>query len=231
MADTEEKPAAVVAAEESAASGSGGDATEATSADASTKEAPKKPSFPFVPHTEMPAMTEPVKVVYCPIDGMPPDYCDYGGKFDQCKPWLLTNYPQYYPELAGLSLEDKDSLQKEAKDKKTEDDEKKKVKDLPGGKKKRSTSPKVTISVAKRQGRKMTTTIVGLDTFDVKLEDAAKIFKKKFACGSSATKGNPGQPDAVEIQGEPGEAELIALIVKSFPEVPKKKITYSESTK
>lgn len=35
---------------------------------------------------------------------------------------------------------------------------------------------------------------------DIKLDAAAKIFKKRFACGSSAVKGLPGQQDHVEIQ-------------------------------
>lgn len=46
----------------------------------------------------------------------------------------------------------------------------------------------------------MATVVTGLDLFDVKLDAAAKIFKKKFACGSSAVKGLPGQSDHVEVQ-------------------------------
>eukprot|EP00392_Amoebophrya_sp_AT5.2_P014617 g14778.t1 len=185
---------------------------------------------PFVPHTDMPAMTEPVEVVYCPVDGFPPEYCQWGGKFEQCKPWLMQNCPELYPELAGVSLADAKETASKAK---SAADEKAKQKELPGGKKQRSASPKVwksrciSIKVAARQGRKKTTTIVGLDGFDVKLDAAAKLFKKKFACGSAAVTGNPGQPDSVEIQGEPGREELFALIKKEFPQINVKKIDYA----
>lgn len=31
---------------------------------------------------------------------LPPDYCKFSSNFSKCKPWLLKNYPQLYPELA-----------------------------------------------------------------------------------------------------------------------------------
>ncbi|CAD7950805.1 unnamed protein product [Amoebophrya sp. A120] len=204
----------------------GADTPSAGAAAASSSApAPQPVIKPFVPHTEMPEMTGPVKVVYCPEDGMPPEYCQYGGKWDLAKPWVLANFPQLYPELAGESLAD---AKETANQKKAEAEEKAKTKELPGGKKTRSASPKISIKVASRQGRKKTTTVIGLDTYDVKLEAAAKIFKKKFACGSAAVKGNPGQPDSVEIQGEPGKEELVKLLCKEFSQIEKKKIDYSD---
>ncbi|KAL6068671.1 Translation machinery-associated protein 22 [Balamuthia mandrillaris] len=40
-------------------------------------------------------------VVYCPMCGLPPEYCEYNTKsvFNRCKPWLLRNYPDLYPQL------------------------------------------------------------------------------------------------------------------------------------
>lgn len=73
-------------------------------------------------------------------------------------------------------------------------DEAIKVKEMPGGKKVKEKEPKLTITVVKRQGRKKTTTVVGLEHYGVQLEDAAKKFKKKFACGSAVSRGNPGKP-------------------------------------
>ena len=36
--------------------------------------------------------------------------------------------------------------------------------------------------------------------FGVKLDAVAKLFKKKFACGSSVVKGENGAPDTVDVQ-------------------------------
>ena len=71
----------------------------------------------------------------------------------------------------------------------------------------------------------MITTIYGLDTFGVQLKEAAKLCKKKFACGSAVVE-NPGVPDAVEIQGDPGEDEVRDFICSKFPEVDRKKFTF-----
>lgn len=71
----------------------------------------------------------------------------------------------------------------------------------------------------------MTTTVVGLDGFGVKLDAAAKIFKKKFACGSAAI-SSPGVPDVVEIQGDPGEDDMLKVFKKEFKEVPLDKIVF-----
>lgn len=51
-----------------------------------------------------------------------------------------------------------------------------------------------------RAKHKVATVITGLDAFGTQLDAAAKLFKKRFACGSSAVKGLPGQNDHVEIQ-------------------------------
>ena len=32
---------------------------------------------------------------------LPPEYCSYSDNFSKCKPWLLKNYPNLYPELAN----------------------------------------------------------------------------------------------------------------------------------
>lgn len=175
----------------------------------------------WVPHTDMPKVKKTPE--YCPECGMPPDYCEYGGKWEVCKPWVLVNYPEYYPELAGLSLDDA----KEAADKKKTEIQSK-TKELPGGKKKRSKSPSIIVKVAKRQGKKMTTSVIGLDTFGVSLEDAAKTFKKKFACGSAAVKGTPGEPDHVAIQGDPDRDQLLDLLKGLSKDIVAKKVTYQQ---
>lgn len=43
-------------------------------------------------------------VELCPVCGLPPEYCEYGGKFDLCKPWLKENHLDLYPDLADLEV-------------------------------------------------------------------------------------------------------------------------------
>lgn len=52
-------------------------------------------------------------IVYCPVCSMPPEYCEFNPKkiFNQCKPWLMKNYPDLYPHL----FEEEKKLQKKAK--------------------------------------------------------------------------------------------------------------------
>jgi|ERR1711974_176377 len=135
---------------------------------------------------------------------------------------VLVNYPQYYPELAGLSLED---IEKKAATKKAELDKKAATKEMPGGKKAKKQTVGVVVKTQKRQGRKMTTTVTGLETFGIKLDEAAKKFKKKFACGSAVQKA-PGQPDCVEIQGDPDQDQFIAVLKSLSSDVDPKKITF-----
>lgn len=45
-------------------------------------------------------------VELCPVCGLPPEYCEYGGKFDLCKPWLKENHLDLYPDLASLEVTD-----------------------------------------------------------------------------------------------------------------------------
>jgi len=191
------------------------------SAPAKVAAAPAGPLvMEFRPHDSYPPMEAAVKVMYCDVCGGPPDFCQYGTSWDKCKPWCMENAPQYYPELSGVSLEDaKQSAQEAA--------EKGRQKQLPGGKTKRDASPAVTIKRLTRGGRKCVTSVAGLDGFGVKLDGVAKLFKKKFSCGASVVKGDPGHPDSVDIQGD-FEEEVVDLIAAEYKEVPREKITVVE---
>jgi density-regulated protein DRP1 len=186
------------------------------------EESAPKPAFEppprpvFTPHTQMPEMTSAQAVEYCPIDGLPPDFCQYGPSWEKAKPWCMEHYPHYYPELSSVSLDD-------AKKKAAEALDKAKVKELPGGKKQREKSPEVTIKKMTRGGRKCVTSVGGLDAFGVKLDEAAKKFKKKFACGASVVKGEHGSPDTVDIQGD-YEEEVEQMLVDEY-KVPSAKIS------
>lgn len=45
-------------------------------------------------------------VELCPVCGLPPEYCEYGSKFDLCKPWLKENHLDLYPDLANFEVTD-----------------------------------------------------------------------------------------------------------------------------
>jgi len=170
----------------------------------------------FKPHDSYPPMATAEMVPYCEICGLPPDFCQYGPSWDKCKPVCMEKYPQYYPELTGASLEAAKKTAEEAA-------EKGKEKLLPGGKKKRETSPHVTIRKLTRGGRKCVTCVAGLEGFGLKLDDVAKKFKKKFSCGCSVVKGDNGAPDTVDIQGD-FEEEVIDVICEEFKTVPRQKV-------
>jgi len=179
------------------------------------------PRAVFRPHTDAGQIKGPAdpELEYCPTCGLPPDFCVFGPSWKQCQPWCLENYPQYYPNLLGKSIDD-------AKKTAAEVEAKGKVKELPGGKIKRSASPSIQIKKMSRGGRKCVTSVAGLELFSVKLDEAAKKFKNKFACGAAVVKGDNGLPDTVDIQGDFYE-ELSELITKDF-KVPTAKISFED---
>lgn len=66
-------------------------------------------------------------------------------------------------------------------------------------KKKKEKAKEVLVKVEQRKGKKMTTIVLGLDLFGIKPADAAKVFKKKMACGCGVSK-NAENREEVEIQ-------------------------------
>ena len=42
---------------------------------------------------------QPVQVLYCPVCSLPAEYCEFGPDFEKCKPWLIKNAPELYPDL------------------------------------------------------------------------------------------------------------------------------------
>lgn len=199
-------------------------ADEAGKADKAEEEKAKEPPKPFMvefrPHTDYPPLESAVAVVYCPTCGLPPDFCQFGPSWDKCKPWCMEHFPHYYPELSGASLADAKKSAEQAQ-------EKSKVKELPGGKKKREASPHITIKKLSRGGRKCVTSVTGLEGFGVKMDALAKVFKKKFSCGVAVVKGDPGQSDSVDIQGD-FEVEVIEAIQAEYKDIPRSKFTIAE---
>ena len=44
---------------------------------------------------------QPVQVLYCGVCGLPAEYCEFGPDFEKCKPWLIQNAADIYPDLQG----------------------------------------------------------------------------------------------------------------------------------
>jgi len=42
---------------------------------------------------------QPVRVLYCAVCSLPAEYCEFGPDFEKCKPWLVQNAPELYPDL------------------------------------------------------------------------------------------------------------------------------------
>jgi density-regulated protein len=82
------------------------------------------------------------------------------------------------------------------------------------GKPKKKPPKEIVISLATRQRKKAITSVEGLDLFGVKLGDAAKVFGKKYACGSSVVT-NPSQKEQIDIQGDVQDV-LPELILKQY---------------
>lgn len=154
-----------------------------------------------------------VVVEYMPGAAIPPEYCEYLSKaeFDKCLPWLLENrdrewlkancknFSEFFADEPTEAVQEKlDKLSLEGADKPAEGDI---VKKLPGGKVKKKERPEVILERSVRNKRKCITTIRGLESFNVKLPEASKMFGKRFACGSSVVKG-PAEKEQIDVQGD-----------------------------
>jgi len=163
------------------------------------------------------------------VCSLPPEYCEFGPSFEKCKPWLLENCPDLYPQLkeeaelkkkmGSLSVGQSSSGSKKDDSKKSED-----VKMLPGGKIKKKEEPFVTVARTNRMKKKFITTVTGLDGFGVKLTDATKLFSKKFSCGSSVVKGDV--KDYIDVQGDVKE-DIVDEILDNF-DIPESAIYFIE---
>jgi density-regulated protein len=96
-------------------------------------------------------------------------------------------------------------------------------------KKKKKNEPMIVLERNTRNKKKCITTINGLDLFGVKLNEAAKLFGKKFASGASVTK-NAENKEQIDCQGDFLD-QAVDLILKQYKEVGKKDIYKLESKK
>ena len=148
--------------------------------------------------------TPPKVVEYDPITGVPSEFNEFLPKdSEEYKRWKAAQAGGG-PEgaIAALSLADggggaSAAAPEAAAAASAEGTEKK----LPGGKTKKKNKPQVVLETNTRNKKKCVTTIHGLDTFGVKLSEAAKMLGKKFACGASVVKTASGT-EQIDMQGE-----------------------------
>ncbi len=141
----------------------------------------------------------PLVVEYDPITGVPAEYNEYLPPDSQeFKKWKAS---QEGPEgLEKLKITDSKGVEIEKK--------------LPGGKVKKKQKPAILIETNVRNKKKCVTTVTGLDLFTVKLNEASKVFGKKFASGASVTKASDGK-EQIDIQGD-FLSQVAELIIKNY---------------
>ncbi|KAK7329032.1 hypothetical protein VNO77_23177 [Canavalia gladiata] len=180
---------------------------------------------------------QPVRVLYCGVCSLPPEYCEFGSDFDKCKPWLIQNVPDLYPDLLKEAHEKEadrvaDKLQGTGISSGASDgaassaQKQEEVKRLPGGKIKKKEKQEVVIEKVTRNKRKCITTVKGLELFGVKLSDASKKLGKKFATGASVVKG-PTEKEQIDVQGDIAY-DIVEFITETWPDVPETAIFFIE---
>ncbi|KAL3825289.1 hypothetical protein ACJIZ3_021318 [Penstemon smallii] len=177
---------------------------------------------------------QPFQVLYCGVCGLPAEYCEFGPDFEKCKPWLIQNAPDLYPDLvkeAGSKEADKvsDQLSSTSISDAGSSKPKEEVKRLPGGKIKKKEKPEIIIEKMTRNKRKCITTVKGLELFGVKLNDASKKLGKKFATGASVVKG-PTEKEQIDVQGDIFY-DIVDFITETWPDVPENAIYFIEDGK
>ncbi|KAK9836034.1 hypothetical protein WJX81_007823 [Elliptochloris bilobata] len=148
-----------------------------------------------------PVTLAPLVVQYDAITGVPSEFNEFLPKdCEEYKRWKAA-------EKAGGVEGAVAQLKLNAKGEEIE-------KQLPGGKIKKKAVPEIVLETSTRSKKKCVTTILGLETFGVKLAEASKLFGKKFASGASITK-NAMEKDQIEVQGDFVD-KAAELIVKTY---------------
>jgi density-regulated protein DRP1 len=126
---------------------------------------------------------------------------------------LIVEYCQFSPVCEKLDkINNESKIENENESKNETETETKTVKQKQEEKKPNNSKniKKVIIRVVDRTKRKRVTEISGLDTFQIDLKKASKIFSSKFACGSSITKLATGIEE-IHITGDFGDDVKILI--------------------
>jgi len=172
--------------------------------------------------------TRHIKLVpYCEVCSLPFEFCEWNtlGSFTKCQESFQANWQTHFPDVEGeealtalmaqLGLDGGDGASKKAQKGAKKgaaatdgaDAQPQSKKD-----KKKQEPAEIVIELNNRNKKKHITTVRGLERFEVDMTAAAKLFGKRFACGSALKKGQNGQPDQIEIQGSYRD-ELPAVLV------------------
>lgn len=137
-------------------------------------------------------------VPYCPISSLPFEYCEFSPLFKKCRENFEANYEEYYPDVEGeeglaelmasLGMTGGDAASKRAQSAKKPSDPTAPPQSG-SGKKKDAAAAQIVIELNNRNKKKHITTVKGLELFGADAAAAAKLFGKRFACGSSLKKG------------------------------------------
>ena len=181
-------------------------------------------------------------IIYCGICTLPPEYCEFnsGNTYKKCKPWLQQNhvqlFNQLYPEeavastLESMSIDALPSAQEQpTTDEQPPADTENTNKPLTKQERAKQAALKVTLKRVERTKRKRVIHITGMETYQVDLKKAAKLFANKFACGCSVTKNAAGK-DEIVVQGDVMD-QLLAMIPKEWPAIDSKQLVVQESAK
>lgn len=153
----------------------------------------------------------PVEVLYCPNCTFPAEYCEFGGMMDKCRPWLL----EHAAELA--EAEDRGRKRRILT-------EKERLEALLEGRGiKKALSREVVIEVERRTGRRMITSVFGMDLFGFNLKDLSREWRKRFSCGAGVRVAEEGKhQDCIDIQGD--VVDKLAEMMCSEYQIPKEAV-------
>ncbi|KAK7200415.1 Translation initiation factor SUI1 [Novymonas esmeraldas] len=164
--------------------------------------------------TRLPA----VEVLYCPMCSFPAEMCEFAGMMDKCRPWLL----EHAAELADA--EDRGRKRRILT-------EKGRLEALLEGRGiKKALERIVLLDVEKRTGRRMVTSVFGMDLFGFNLKDISRDWRKRFSCGAGIRAAEEGKhQDCIDIQGNVAE-QLAEMLITTY-KVPKESVYIMEGKK
>ncbi|AET41195.1 Tma22p Ecym_7369 [Eremothecium cymbalariae DBVPG len=156
------------------------------------------------------------QVVYCGVCSLPPEYCEFTGKFKRCKVWLQESHQDLYTKLYGdVEAEGEGEvadvtgkLAKSSIGEAREEELEKKLQKLQAKEESKEQrelakklSSKVVIRREARTKKKCMIAISGLEVFEIDMKKLAKTFASKFATGCSVSK-NIEKKEEVIVQGD-----------------------------
>ncbi|KAG5503186.1 hypothetical protein GH5_04248 [Leishmania sp. Ghana 2012 LV757] len=159
-----------------------------------------------------------VEVLYCPICTFPAEMCEFSGMMEKCRPWLQ----EHAAELADAEergrrrriLTEKDRLEAL----------------LEGRGIKKALERIVVLEVEKRTGRRMITSVFGMDLFGFNLKDLSREWRKRFSCGAGVRAAEEGKhQDCIDIQGNLVD-QLAEMLVTKY-KIPKESVYMMEGKK